>query len=175
MRVTLIRHTSVAVEKGTCYGWSDVPVSDTFAQEAAATKSRLDGKTFDIVFTSPLRRARLLAAYCGYPSARVDDRLREMSMGQWEMRRYDDIDDPYLQRWYADYLNLPTPGGESYRMLFARVADFLDELRQSSCDTAAVFAHGGVLLSAGVYCGMYDEETMFSHLTPYGGVIEMDI
>ena len=28
MDVILIRHTSVNVPKGTCYGWSDVPVAD---------------------------------------------------------------------------------------------------------------------------------------------------
>ena len=27
MKVTLIRHTSVAVEKGVCYGQTDVPVA----------------------------------------------------------------------------------------------------------------------------------------------------
>ena len=43
----MIRHTSVNVAKGTCYGWTDVPVSDTFEQEASITKSNLDGITFD--------------------------------------------------------------------------------------------------------------------------------
>ena len=36
MDIVLIRHTSVGVEKGTCYGWSDVPVADTFETEAIA-------------------------------------------------------------------------------------------------------------------------------------------
>lgn len=39
----MIRHTSVGVPKGTCYGWSDVPVADTFEQEAAVTKENLKG------------------------------------------------------------------------------------------------------------------------------------
>ena len=34
MDIVLIRHTSVGVPKGTCYGWSDVPVADTFETEA---------------------------------------------------------------------------------------------------------------------------------------------
>ena len=37
----MIRHTSVGVPKGTCYGWSDVPVADTFEAEAAETKRNL--------------------------------------------------------------------------------------------------------------------------------------
>ena len=65
----MVRHTRVGVPKGTCYGWSDVPVADTFEQEATLTKSRLvevfaDGNP-DIVYSSPLMRARKLAAFCG--------------------------------------------------------------------------------------------------------------
>ena len=41
MEVILIRHTHVGVEKGTCYGWTDVPVADTFEEEAAVTKANL--------------------------------------------------------------------------------------------------------------------------------------
>ena len=32
MKVTLIRHTKVDVPKGTCYGWSDVPVANSFEE-----------------------------------------------------------------------------------------------------------------------------------------------
>ena len=66
MKVTLIRHTKVAVPEGTCYGWSDVALADTFEQEAAATKHNLQKNLpFDAIFSSPLTRARQLAAYCG--------------------------------------------------------------------------------------------------------------
>ena len=91
MKVFLIRHTSVGVPKGTCYGQADVPVADTFEQEASATKSRLSGMTFDHVYTSPLSRAALLADFCGFPDAERDSRLKEMNMGKWEMQRWEDI------------------------------------------------------------------------------------
>jgi len=45
MEVVLIRHTSVDVPKGTCYGWSDVPVAETFEHEAAETKAQLAAYT----------------------------------------------------------------------------------------------------------------------------------
>lgn len=175
MKVTLIRHTSVNVEKGTCYGWSDVPVAATFEQEAAVTKAALEGKTFDIVYTSPLSRARLLAAFCGFPYAVTDDRLKEMNMGDWEMRKYDNINDPNLQAWYDDYIHLAATNGESFTMLYHRVKAFLDELKASSRSSAAIFAHGGVLLCAGLYAGLYTTERLFDNLTPYGGILEINI
>ena len=172
MKVTMIRHTSVDVPKGMCYGWSDVPVAATFEQEAAETKKNLAGKTFDCVFSSPLTRARKLAAFCGFPDPVVDDRLKEMNMGDWEMMRYDDIEskDPAILKWYNDYMNLAATNGESYRMLYQRVANFLDELRQHDYQRVAIFAHGGVLICAGVYARLFPENDCFSHLTPYGGI-----
>ena len=66
MEIILIRHTRVGIEKGTCYGWSDVPLADTFETEALATKRQLETfGTFDAVFSSPLSRARKLADFCG--------------------------------------------------------------------------------------------------------------
>ena len=173
MRVTMIRHTSVAVPKGTCYGWSDVPVADTFEQEAAVTRAKLEGMVFDQVYSSPLTRATKLAAYCGFPSPVLDDRLKEMNMGDWEMQRYDDIRDEALQRWYDDYMHLPATGGESFPELHARVSSFLDELRTKPFRHVAIFAHGGVLVSAGIYAGLFGEENAFSHSVPYGGVQEI--
>ena len=37
MEVILIRHTSVDVPPGVCYGQTDVPLKPTFEQEAAIT------------------------------------------------------------------------------------------------------------------------------------------
>ena len=93
MDIVLVRHTSVGVPKGTCYGWSDVPVAETFETEAAETKKNLGDREFDAVFSSPLTRARKLAVYCGWPSPIVDDRLKEMNMGDWEMKLFDEIED----------------------------------------------------------------------------------
>ena len=171
MEVILVRHTKVDVPKGMCYGQSDVPVAHSFPQEAETTKSHLEiYMPFDKVFSSPLSRARLLAAHCGYSDPVIDDRLMEMSMGEWEMQMYDEIKDVRLDDWYKDYMHIPTPGGESFPMLYKRVASFLDELRQCKYQRVAVFAHGGVLICAGLYTGLFAEQNAWDHLTPYGGI-----
>lgn len=178
MKVVLIRHTSVDVPPGTCYGWSDVPVRDTFVEEAEETRlSLLKYGSFDHVYSSPLTRARLLAAYC-LPGVRptLDERLKEMNMGDWEMKPYDEIDDPHLQEWFDDYMHLPTSNGESFPLIYQRVAAFLDELRQKPYQQVAVFAHGGVLICAGIYAGLFAaDEHAFEHTTPYGGFIEIEL
>lgn len=176
MKITLIRHTSVDVLQGTCYGHTDVPVKATFPEEAALVKSNLEVHTpFDKVYCSPLSRAVRLASYCGYPDAQRDERLMEMNMGDWEMQRYDEITDPYIQDWYNDYLHLPTPNGESFEILLHRVSQFLDELRQQPYQNVAIFAHGGILICAQVYAGHVTFDKAFSALLPYGGITQIQL
>ncbi len=175
MEIYLIRHTSVAVEPGTCYGFTDVPVRDTFEAEATLTREALGSTEFDAVFTSPLSRATKLAAFCGHPDAVRDDRLKEMNMGDWEMKRFDDITDPELHEWYAHYLTTPTKGGEAFSDLYRRVADFLEEKRREGYRRIAVFAHGGVLICARAFAGEIPIEDGFDHLTPYGGIVRINL
>lgn len=193
MHIVMIRHTLVGVPKGTCYGWTDVPVADTFEEEAAETKRNLEGTLssmtshghtigFDAVFSSPLTRARKLAAYCGYANPILDERLKEMNMGDWEMQRYDDINDDALQMWYEDYMHLRATNGEGFPDLYARVSSFFDDLLShpekitrnvatpERLDKVAIFAHGGVLIAAGIYFGLFPSEDCFSHLVPCGGL-----
>ena len=176
MEVYMIRHTSVDVPKGTCYGWTDVPVAATFEQEAAVTKKNLEemlrGKTLDKVFSSTLSRASKLAAYCGYQHPKLDSRLKEMYMGDWEMQNFDDIakTDPHILKWYEDYMHLQTTNGESFPQLYERVADFLDELKKQPYERVAIFAHGGVLVCGGIYAGLFPADDAFSHLVEYGGI-----
>ena len=182
MKVTLIRHTRVAVPKGTCYGFTDVPVADTFEMEAASTRERLQTiistvGPIEVAYSSPLTRARCLAAYCGYVDAILDTRLKEMNMGQWEMRLYDEIAavDPHILDWYQDYMHLRTTGGESFPDLYRRVASFFDELRQKRYKHVAIFAHGGVLACAGIYGGLFPAQEAFNHMTDYGGIEQITI
>ncbi|NDV82010.1 alpha-ribazole phosphatase [Bacteroides sp. 51] len=175
MKVKLIRHTSVDVPKGICYGQTDVPLKETFPEEAAVTHNRIATEKFDQVFTSPLSRCTRLAAFCGYPDAVRDDRLKELNFGEWEMQRFDEITDPRMQQWFNDYLNVPATGGESFMMQFQRISSFLDELKEQGHEHVAIFAHGGVLICAQIYAGILKLEGAFNSIPPYGEVIEIEI
>lgn len=175
MEIYLIRHTSVDVPAGVCYGQSDVPLKDSFEQEAAAVAKQLKGIIFNEVFVSPLSRCIKLADYCGYPDACRDPRIMEMNFGEWEMKRWDDIKDPHLQKWFDNYLNEQTTGGESFTQQLQRVSQFLDEVKTLNCNRVAIFAHGGVLVSARIYAGIINKEDAFSIIPPYGSIIKLEI
>ena len=196
MEVYLVRHTSVDVPRGICYGQSDVPVRDTFPQEAAAVKARLQHLVekgflpdsapvehssalaplhFDAVYTSPLGRCTKLAQFCGYGDALREQRIKEMNFGNWEMQDYSAIKDPHLQVWFNDWVNVRTSGGESFADQLHRVGEFLQELKDSGKETVLLFCHGGVLACAKVLGGKIGVKEAFSTLDDYGSIIKVSI
>lgn len=176
MIIYLIRHTSVAVPKGTAYGFTDVPVNPSFEAEAASTLEQLAGLRFDQVFCSPLTRCVKLATFCGYPNAIRDERLKELNFGDWEMKTWDEISaDLYSKEWFADWINTPTRHGESLRQQYERLKAFLTEKKELGYKEIAIFAHGGILTCARVLAGEYPIEEAFNSIPPYGSVIRVEI
>ncbi len=176
MEVLLIRHTAVDVAPGICYGQTDVPLKPTFEQEAEVVKGALSAhEPFDAVYTSPLSRCVRLAVYCGYPDAIRENRIMEINFGEWEMQPFAEIKDPRLQEWYNDHLNVAATGGESFTLLYERVAGFLEELKTKQYSKVALFCHGGSILCAQVYAKTISVEEAFKALTPYGGIVRINI
>lgn len=175
MKVVLIRHTSVDVIPGTCYGQTDVPLTDTFPAEAAVVRNAIPDIRFDVVCSSPLTRCRRLAEFCGYPEPLMDDRIKELNFGDWEMMMYDEIDDPNIKNWHTHFVDTPIPGGESFRDIYNRVSSFLDSLKEGGAKNVLIFAHGGVLACAKVYAGQTELKDIFEGLIPFGGMIEINV
>ena len=177
MEIYFIRHTSVAVPKGTCYGKTDVELSDTFEQEASITWKTIEGVTFDKVYTSPLTRAVKLASFCGFPYAEKDARLMELDFGEWEMKNYDQLyqSDPRFLVWSNNYLTEHTPGGECVMDQYQRVQDFIQDAKSLGFKRIAAFCHGGILALALVIAGKVKLENAFNNVPPYGSVIQVEV
>lgn len=167
MNIYLIRHTSVDVPKGVCYGQTDVPLKASFKEEALVVKSKLDFKP-DAVFSSPLSRCVRLANYCGFESATFDNRLKELNFGQWENQEWDKID---MTIWETDWINNPAPEGESFMDMYQRVASFFEELKTIKSDNTLIFTHGGVISCARVYFEQADINETFSLMPQYGEIV----
>ncbi len=171
MEVYLIRHTQVEMAEPLCYGQTDMPVKESvFEEEAGRTVRALAGIEFDHVYCSPLQRATRLAAYCGYPDAERDLRLKELFMGDLEMVPFRIIPQEHLDLWYHHYMDIQMPGGESMRHLYDRLVDFFEELRQKPYKKAAVFYHGCAILCTRIWAGQLPWSAGFSDVTPFGGV-----
>ena len=96
MKLTLVRHTSLQIPAGVCYGQTDVDVAVSFMQEAAVTKEKIQHLPLNAVFTSPLQRCVKLAHALGLKEISHDERLKELHFGDWEMQAWDDIPRDYF-------------------------------------------------------------------------------
>jgi alpha-ribazole phosphatase len=146
--IYLIRHTAPLVEKGICYGQSDLDVKDTFLHEVAIIKQVLPSDVLHI-YTSPLQRCSKLANEL-FPSHTItyNANLMELHCGDWEMQHWDDIPKNEIDPWYNDFVHYKIPNGESYTTLYNRVVHEFEHLIVNNPDKKiAIVAHGGVLRS----------------------------
>lgn len=174
MKLYLIRHTSVDVPKGVCYGYSNVGLKSSFPQEADKVLQGIEGLDFDAVFSSPLSRCTRLAHYCDFKKAILDVRLKELNFGDWEMKAWDEIKDPNLENWYQDWLNNPATNGESFMNQYQRFSSFMADLPPKA-NNIAVFTHGGIINCARVYAGTATFENVFDDTPDYGSVVELEM
>jgi alpha-ribazole phosphatase len=146
MEIYLIRHTTPAVEKGTCYGQADLDVTESFYEEAALIKQHLPA-TIQTVYASPLQRCSKLAEHL-FPAHDISfhNDLKEINCGEWELRKWDDIPQEVVMPWMNDFVNVRIPGGESYLDLLARTSAVFNHIAAKQ-EHAAIVSHGGVMRS----------------------------
>ncbi len=174
----LVRHTSVSIDKGICYGQSDVPVSDLFSEEVSLIRNKLGKVEFDKVYSSPLSRCLLLAESLVGNDVFIntDDRIIEMNFGEWEMMKWDDINREEMDKWGNDFVNVACPRGESYLDLFRRSLDFYNEVshKDKTCCNVLVVTHSGVIRSIISSIRGVELIKSFEFDIPYGGVFKVN-
>ncbi len=177
MEIYLIRHTKPDIPVNICYGQSDIDVSPSFAQELESIQKHIRIDNTFIVFSSPLKRCRILAEALSPESVHTDDRLKELNFGDWELKKWDDLDQSILSEWGDNFVNMQVPGGESCREMYERSISFFKELCSEYKDTKniAIITHGGVIRSILVYALGMPLENMFRIGVDYGSVSKIEI
>ncbi|GAA0778199.1 histidine phosphatase family protein [Roseibium denhamense] len=143
--------------EGRMQGQRDIPLNDIGRGQASGNGAKLkdflreQGLTdSDLDFvSSPLGRTRstmeLLRSAMGLPPGhyRLDDRLKEITFGDWEGFTFDDLADEeqeLIAARRADKWGFTPPNGESYRMLASRIGGWLKSVQTPT----VVVSHGGV-------------------------------
>jgi alpha-ribazole phosphatase len=144
MEVYVIRHTPVAVGKDICYGQSNVPLADTFLQDSEYFIKNLP-PNFDRVYCSPLERCKKLATILRYENVIYEKALLEMNFGDWENKKWNDLNQDELNSWMADFVNIKAPNGENLIQLFDRVKVFTESLRTQEHNKVLLITHAGVI------------------------------
>lgn len=146
MQLFLIRHPQPDVAAGICYGQTDLALPKHQHHQLGIIAQTLQQQLPSefVVYTSPLQRCRLLAEQL-HASPLVDDRLKEMHFGEWEMQAWDALPRDQLDAWAQDPLHYVVPGGESVAQLHARVVDFVAEHQTRNTHSLILVTHAGVM------------------------------
>lgn len=161
MKLVLIRHPRPIIEPGICYGQTDIPCILPTEEKLQASLQNLerllgskhgDEKARPTMYSSPLQRCKIyadiLAKQIGTLSSVIlDDRLKELDFGAWEMKNWNDVERTRLDQWAEQPLHFAAPGGESFSQLIGRSQTFLEEIkeRHSAQENLIMVGHGGVI------------------------------
>ena len=142
VEVWLVRHGETEWSRdGKHTSTTDLPLTAEGERVALSLRDRLADASFDLVLTSPMRRARETAALVGRAEAEVDADLAEWDYGEYEGRTTAEIREQ-VPDWtiWTD----PVPGGETAEQVAERLDRVVDRLRDVR-GRALVFGHGHAL------------------------------
>ncbi|MEX6625381.1 alpha-ribazole phosphatase [Tenacibaculum salmonis] len=175
MEIILVRHTTPNIEKGICYGQADIGVIDTFSEEIQPILKEVPvNDTETAYYSSPLKRCKLLAEQLS-DTIIFDDRLKELDFGDWELKKWDEINDPELDIWMNDFVNITVTNGESYIDLHTRTVQFLNELKSLKKQRVIIVTHAGVIRSLWAYVNNISLENSFDLKLTYGDIIKFTL
>lgn len=143
--IFLIRHTSLNIKPGICYGQSEVELSDRFIPEAENIKTHLPLLDDKIILSSPSLRCIRLAEYLFTKEIHIDKRILEYHFGEWELKLWDNILRKDFNHWMEHIIDTPCPGGESLNQMFQRVRSFWGEIIEHSAENIIIISHSGVI------------------------------
>jgi broad specificity phosphatase PhoE len=145
--VWLVRHAETEWSKsGRHTGRTDVPLTDAGRERALALAALLPGRTFALVMTSPLQRARETARLAGLGDA---PEIRE-DLLEWDYGDYEGITTPDIRERQPDWYlwRDGVPNGETPAEVAARCDRVIEEVTSIDGDVALV-AHGHILRALG--------------------------
>lgn len=120
--------TTTDNEKEISSGWFDVELSELGRKQSIELKDLVSDKKFDAVFCSDLKRAVESAklTFEGDVPIIIDERLRECNYGIYNAKP-SEIVEPMQEKMITERFE----DGESYEDVKARLADFLEFLKQN--------------------------------------------
>jgi probable phosphoglycerate mutase len=145
-RILLWRHGRTAWNAERRFqGHSDLPLDSLGERQAQAAAPLLVAEAPDLVLSSDLERAVATAAYLGVPFE-LDPRLREVSLGRWEGKTREEVEQAYPQEM-ADWLagRIIRRGGGELQTEVAERALFA--VAEADADTVVLVTHGGTAKS----------------------------
>lgn len=150
LQLHFIRHGKTAASAGCLVGASDVELTGEGRRQARQLADRLP-KGLPCLCSPMLRTRQTLAEFrdqAGVLDVEIDDRLREIDFGRWEMKTFSQLIDERadIAAW-QEYYHFCFPGGESVKDFVGRLQSLIVEWRltRNKDRQLLIVTHGGVI------------------------------
>lgn len=173
-KLHFIRHGITTGNKdGRYVGQKDIPLCEEGIEEINKLLAEYSYPYVEKVYTSPLMRCRQTAELI-YPDEQqiVVDELKELDFGDFEGKSYMDLKgEESFNKWLENSLEFAPPHGEKgedfLNRLIMAVATIFKDMIDSGVTSAAVFTHGGVIMTLFSSIGL-PQRTMSQWITQNG-------
>jgi alpha-ribazole phosphatase len=151
--IYLLRHGEVQAPPGgkRYIGWQDPPLNRIGLGQAAAWAAYFEALGLDAICCSDLSRCRETAGIIGRRCClqpRAVPELREVRLGQWEGKSFEEMKTRYPQAFQArgeQIADHRPPGGESFRDLQDRTWPVFEALVRRPGNRTLLVTHAGVI------------------------------
>ena len=186
MYIYVIRHgETYANLNGYFQGWTDDPLTDNGRRLAVITGKRIKEKgiKFDCCYSSPLSRAKETADIVLRESGNeipviLDDRLKEVNMGDWEKKHFRDgereVDKDQMELMYLDPFAFGgCPNGEQFTEVIERSQELLNEIIARDDDKTYLLATHGVTFRCILNSLYEDPSDLWQGVLPYNCAVSI--
>ncbi|MCU4177859.1 alpha-ribazole phosphatase [Carboxylicivirga sp. N1Y90] len=178
IELLLIRHTTPDVKEGTCYGQIDLNCHSCFDSEADDINQILTASKYspDIIFSSPLKRCKLLATHLFHAQkVYLDENLKELNFGDWEGMFWKAIPKNEIDVWAENFVLQSPPNGESFKQLLKRVEQFEKQMVNGNSKKIAIVTHSGIIRAFLMKYLNIPASNIFNLHLNYGAIVKISI
>lgn len=150
MKLFIIRHGEVPSNALKMYNNENEDLTDNGIMQANELKNKIKDMSFDIIISSPLKRALHTANIINdnNTSIIIDDRLEERDPGNLSGQS---LEVTNREEYWNYNTNAQYGTSENIKEFFKRVYDFLDELKTKDYNSVLIVAHSGVSKAFSTY------------------------
>ena len=148
-KLILVRHGQTEMNAQSLYfGKLNPPLNDLGINQAYEAKNKLLNIDYDIIYSSPLERARQTAEICNYLDKEIiyDSRLEEINFGIFEGLTFKEISEQYpneVKEMEKNWKTFNYITGESLEELYQRAVSFLETLDYTKDNL--IISHWGII------------------------------
>lgn len=148
-KLILVRHGQTEMNAQSLYfGKLNPSLNDLGINQAYEAKNKLLNIDYDIIYSSPLERARQTAEICNYLDKEIiyDSRLEEIDFGAFEGLTFKEISEQYpneVKEMEKNWKTFNYITGESLEELYQRAVSFLETLDYTKDNL--IISHWGII------------------------------